>query len=59
LVISLKSVSSRLFRKLKYPNICRKLWGGALWHPSYFAGSCGDALIAIIRQYIEQPQTSV
>ncbi|MEB0259771.1 transposase, partial [Undibacterium sp. 5I1] len=25
----------------------------ALWSPSYFAGSCGGAPIAVIRQYIE------
>ncbi|NHZ64403.1 transposase, partial [Massilia genomosp. 1] len=25
--------------------------------PSYFAGSCGGAPIAVIRQYIEQQQT--
>ena len=30
---------------------------GALWSPSYFAGSCGGASIAVIRQYIEQQQT--
>ena len=46
---SLKGVSSRMIRK--------KLWGGALWSPSYFAGSCGGAPIEIIRQYIEQQQT--
>lgn len=34
-----------------------KLWSGALWSPSYFAGSCGGAPIAVIRQYIEQQQT--
>jgi putative transposase len=38
-------------------SIRKKLWGGALWSPSYFAGSCGGAPIAIIRQYIEQQQT--
>ncbi|GAC30617.1 transposase [Brumicola pallidula] len=30
---------------------------GALWSPSYFAGSCGGAPIAVIRKYIEQQQT--
>ncbi len=30
---------------------------GALWSPSYFAGSCGGAPLAVIRQYIEQQQT--
>ena len=53
LVNSLKGVSSRMIRKKNYP----KLWGGALWSPSYFAGSCGGAPITIIRQYIEQQNT--
>ena len=57
LVNSLKGVSSRLIRKKSYPSVSKKLWGGALWSPSYFAGSCGGAPISIIRQYIEQQQT--
>lgn len=59
LVNSLKGVSSRLIRKKNYPTITNKLWGGALWSPSYFAGSCGGAPISIIRQYIEQQKTPV
>ena len=58
LVNSLKGVSSRLIRKKNYPSIRRKLWGGALWSPSCFAGSCGGAPVALILQYIEQQQTS-
>lgn len=54
LVNSLKGVSSLLIRKRDYPTIAKNLWGGALWSPSYFAGSCGGAPIDIIRQYIEQ-----
>jgi putative transposase len=57
LVNSLKGVSSRLIRKKNYPCIQKKLWGEALWSPSYFAASCGGAPISIIRQYIEQQQT--
>ena len=57
LVNSLKGVSSRMIRKRNYPSILKKLWGGALWSPSYFAGSCGGAPIELIRQYIEQQQT--
>lgn len=57
LVNSLKGVSSRMIRKMNYPSIRQKLWGGALWSPSYFAGSCGGAPIAVIRQYIEQQKT--
>jgi REP-associated tyrosine transposase len=54
LVNSLKGVSSRLIRKKNCPSIKQHLWGGALWSPSYFAGSCGGAPISAIRQYIEQ-----
>ena len=54
LVNSLKGVSSLLIRKRNYPTIAKNLCGGALWSPSYFAGSCGGAPIDIIRQYIEQ-----
>jgi putative transposase len=57
LVNSLKGVSSRMIRQKNYPIIRRKLWGGALWSPSYFAGSCGGAPIDVIRRYIEQQQT--
>ena len=56
LVNSLKGASSRVIRRKNYPSIRQKLWGGALWSPSYFAGSCGGAPIAVIRQYIEQQQ---
>ncbi len=58
LVNSLKGVSSRMIRKKRYPCIERNLWGGALWSPSYFAASCGGAPISIIREYIEQQQTT-
>ena len=57
LVNSLKGISRLLIRKKNHPNIKKKLWKGALWSPSYFAGSCGGAPIEIIRQYIEQQQT--
>ena len=58
LVNSLKGVSSRLIRKKRYACIQDKLWAGALWSPSYFAASCGGAPISIIKQYIEQQDTS-
>jgi putative transposase len=57
LVNSLKGISSLMIRKKNYPNIRKKLWGGALWSPGYFAGSCGGAPISVIRKYIEQQQT--
>ena len=57
LVNSLKGVSSWMIRKKNNLGIRKKLWGGALWSPSYLARSCGGAPIAVIRQYIEQQQT--
>lgn len=45
---------TRKIRQKNYPSIRRKLWGGALWSPSYFAGSCDGAPIEVVRQYIEQ-----
>ena len=57
LVNSLKGVSSRMLRQKEYPTIKQKLWGNALWSPSYFAASCGGAPIDIVRQYIEQQKT--
>ena len=58
LVNSLKGVSSRMIRQKDYPSVRKKLWGGALWSPSYFAGSCGGAPISMLRQYIEQQRTT-
>jgi putative transposase len=57
LVNSLKGVSSRMIRQKGYPSIRQKLWGGALWSPSYFAASCAGAPIGLIRKYIEQQKT--
>jgi putative transposase len=57
LVNSLKGVSSRRIRKKNYPSIRKKLWGGALWSPSYFAGSVGGAPMSVLRQYIENQRT--
>lgn len=53
LVNSLKGVSSRLIRKKNYPSIRNALWGGSLWSPSYFSGSCGGAPLAIVKEYIQ------
>lgn len=56
LVGSLKGVSSRHIREAKYPEIQKKLWGNALWSPSYFAGSCGGAPIDVVKKYIENQE---
>jgi len=57
LVNSLKGVSSRLIRKKNYPSIRKALWGGSLWSPSYFSGSCGGAPLAIVKEYIQSQST--
>jgi len=60
LVNSLKGVSSRRlkqeFSTISTFSSVRKS-RGALWSPSYFAGSVGGAPISILRQYIDA-QTS-
>lgn len=56
LINSLKGVSSRMVKQ-KHPELGIHYYKGALWSPSYFAGSCGGAPIEIIRQYIEQQKT--
>jgi putative transposase len=56
IINSLKGVSSRQL-KLYYPELSQRYYKGALWSPSYFAGSCGGAPIEIVRQYIEQQKT--
>lgn len=57
LVNSLKGVSSRILRKEGYSSIKRNLYGGALWSPSYFAGSCGGVPLEKVKEYIEQQKT--
>ena len=46
-----------MIRMKNYPSIRLELRRRALWSPSYLAGSCDGAPIAVIRQYIEQQQT--
>lgn len=53
LVNSLKGVSSRMLRARGFPEVQRRLRGGHLWSPSYFAVSCGEAPIDIVRKYID------
>lgn len=52
LVNSLKGVSARHLRGEFPTHISRYLWGGHLWSPSYFVGSCGGAPLAVVKDYI-------
>lgn len=54
LVGRLKGVSAHYLRKEFTGQVNRAIMHGHLWSPSYFAGSCGGAPLAIIREYIEQ-----
>ena len=51
-VTRLKSLSARtLFAE--FPELRRRLWGGALWESGYFVRTVGEALTgAVIRRYI-------
>ncbi|MET7517447.1 IS200/IS605 family transposase [Streptomyces sp. NPDC005480] len=53
LVGSLKGVSARRLRQEFPAHIRRYLWGAHFWSPSYFAASCGDAPLSIIKEYLE------
>lgn len=53
LVNSLKGISSRRLQQ-QYPALKQCYWKGALWSPSYFAGSCGGAPLDTVKQYISQ-----
>ncbi|MGD1221530.1 IS200/IS605 family transposase [Streptomyces krungchingensis] len=54
LINSLKGVSSRYLRVEYTGRINRIGMGSVLWSRSSFAGSCGEAPLTVIRQYIEQ-----
>ncbi|MEV0158435.1 IS200/IS605 family transposase [Micromonospora sp. NPDC050686] len=53
LVNRLKGVSAHYLRQEFTGRINRHIMHGHLWSPSYFAGSCGGAPLAGIREYIE------
>ena len=54
LVNSLKGVSSRRLREENVGRVNRAGMRGHFWSPSYFAGSCGGAPLAIVKDYIAQ-----
>ena len=53
LVNAIKGVTSRRLKQ-NYPNLKQKFYKGALWSPSYFAGSVGGATLDVVKKYIEQ-----
>jgi putative transposase len=59
LVNSLKGVPARRLRSEFTGRVNRHIMHGHLWSPSYFAASCDEAPLIIIRQYIEQQRRPV
>ncbi|MEX2970821.1 IS200/IS605 family transposase [Streptomyces sp. C184] len=59
LINSLKGVSSRYLRAEYTGRINRVGMGSIFWSRSYFAGSCGDAPLTMVRQYIENQKPPV
>ena len=53
LVNSLKGVSARRLRSEFTGRLNRAVMHGHFWSPSYFAGSCGGAPLALVTEYIE------
>jgi putative transposase len=51
----LKGSTARLLFK-SYPAIKQKLWGGALWCPSYYVGTAGNVRAETIQRYIERTE---
>lgn len=58
IVNSLKGVSSRLLRQ-EFQRIRHFYFKGSLWSHSYFAGSCGGASLAVLKQYIENQKKPI
>ena len=56
LVNSLKGVSSRRLKQY-CPELGKHYWKGALWSPSYFAGSCGGTPLETVKKYIHSQKT--
>ena len=55
LVNNLKAVTSRKLRN-EFSELQQSYTKPVLWSRSYFAGSCGGAPLAIIKQYIQNQQ---
>jgi putative transposase len=53
LVNSLKGVSSRYLRQEFTGRVNQAIMHGRFWSGSYFAGSCGGAPLAVVKDYIE------
>lgn len=55
---AVKILKGTTARKLfvEYPSLKKKLWGGALWSPSYYVGTAGNVSAETIQRYIERTE---
>lgn len=53
MVKALKGVSARRMF-IAHPELKEKLWGGALWNPSYFVATVSEHTEKQIREYIQE-----
>ena len=53
MIKALKGVSARLLMKEYGDTLCKKLWGGHLWNPSYFVATVSENTEEQIRKYIQ------
>ncbi|MGC9221236.1 MAG: IS200/IS605 family transposase [Solirubrobacteraceae bacterium] len=52
LIGAIKTNTSRVIRKQRWPEVTRALWGQHFWSPSYCVLSTGGAPIETVRKYI-------
>ena len=50
--------SSARFLFLEYPELKKELWGGHLWHPSYYVSTVSEHAESQIRDYINSQKRS-
>jgi putative transposase len=55
---AMKVLKGTTARKLfiKFPWLRKKVYGGGLWSPSYYAGTAGNVSAETIRRYIERTE---
>ena len=47
----------RMFRE--YPFLRRRLWGGHLWSPSYFASTVGGVTLEKVKKYVQEQRAEM
>lgn len=53
IIQKMKGITSRILMKENREELCKKLWGGHLWNPSYFVATVSENTEEQIRNYIK------